>query len=153
MSMVEHPKHYNDHPSGIECKEIKAHLNDQLGDAFKYVFRRNSKGNEIQDIEKAIQYLKFELELVSSGKHPRREFCQLGEVESLRQKIEIVRISEPNGSIKMFYLWLSILVNWRSHPLIDFEWCISCIISILEAYRGHLQVKQSINELDWSIHV
>lgn len=59
--MVRHPPHYNSHLSGIECIEITRHMNFNLGNAFKYLFRRKFKGNEVQDMEKAIWYVKDEI--------------------------------------------------------------------------------------------
>lgn len=60
---VNHPKHYNSHPSGIECITITRHMGFNLGNATKYIWRADEKGNDIQDIEKAIWYLQDELKL------------------------------------------------------------------------------------------
>ena len=57
MNLVEHPKHYNNHPSGVEAIEIVQYMGFCLGNAFKYVYRFKDK-NGPQDIEKAIWYLK-----------------------------------------------------------------------------------------------
>lgn len=58
---VDHPFHYN---KGIECIDyIESHnFNFNLGNAVKYISRCEHKGNKIKDIEKAIWYLKRELE-------------------------------------------------------------------------------------------
>lgn len=61
MSDVEHPKHYCDHPSGVECITITEHMNFNLGNAVKYIWRAALKGKHRQDLEKAIWYLKREL--------------------------------------------------------------------------------------------
>lgn len=61
MSSVNHPKHYNNHPSGIECIEIVRHENFNCGSAIKYIWRRGDKGNEIEDLEKAVWYLQDEI--------------------------------------------------------------------------------------------
>jgi hypothetical protein len=61
MSNVNHPKHYNSHASGIECIEIVRHENFNCGSAIKYIWRRGDKGNEIEDLEKAIWYLQDEV--------------------------------------------------------------------------------------------
>jgi hypothetical protein len=53
---VKRPKHYNSHPSGVECLTIKRCMASNAGDAFKYVFRTEHK-NGRQDIEKAQVYL------------------------------------------------------------------------------------------------
>lgn len=61
MSKVNHPKHYNKHPSGIECIEITRHVNFNRGNAVKYIWRAGDKGNEIEDLEKAKWYLEDEI--------------------------------------------------------------------------------------------
>ncbi len=58
---VNHPAHYTSLPSGIEVIQITEHLNFCLGNAVKYILRADYKGNDIQDLEKAIWYLKREI--------------------------------------------------------------------------------------------
>lgn len=58
---VNHPDHYNTHPSGIECIEIVRHMGFNLGNAVKYIWRADEKGNAIQDLEKAVFYLQDEI--------------------------------------------------------------------------------------------
>lgn len=62
-NLVNHPKHYNSHPSGIECIEVVKHYNFCLGNALKYIWRAGLKdGNSaIQDLEKASWYLNQEI--------------------------------------------------------------------------------------------
>jgi hypothetical protein len=59
---VNHPAHYNQHPSGIECIQIAEHLNFSLGCAFKYLWRAGSKEgvSAREDLEKALWYVKRE---------------------------------------------------------------------------------------------
>lgn len=66
-SPVEHPKHYNSHPSGVECITIARHHNFNIGNAFKYLWRIGLKGakaatkaQRLEEIDKAIFYLKDE---------------------------------------------------------------------------------------------
>jgi hypothetical protein len=54
------PAHYKAHPSGIECIQITEHMNFNLGNAFKYIWRADMKGGR-EDLEKAIWYLQREL--------------------------------------------------------------------------------------------
>lgn len=54
---VNHPKHYNVHPSGVEAIEVIRHLPYDLGAAFKYVVRWREKDGK-KDLEKALWYLK-----------------------------------------------------------------------------------------------
>lgn len=58
---INHPKHYNDHPSGVECITIVEHMNFNLGNAVKYIWRAGEKGNIIKDLEKAKWYIEREI--------------------------------------------------------------------------------------------
>jgi hypothetical protein len=69
--MVNHPPHYLAHPSGVECIEITRHMNFNLGSAMKYLWRSGKKGDEIEDLKKAIWYINDEikrLERLNEGK-------------------------------------------------------------------------------------
>lgn len=57
---INHPAHYTGVTAEIECIDIARHLNFQLGNAFKYVWRAGKKGGrgkEIEDLKKALWYL------------------------------------------------------------------------------------------------
>lgn len=60
---VNHPSHYK-HPSGIEVIEITKHESFLRGNIIKYVLRAPHKGSELEDLQKAQQYLKWEIERV-----------------------------------------------------------------------------------------
>ena len=59
---VNHPTHYNNHPSGIECLDVVRHMNFNLGNVVKYVWRADDKHKTIEDLEKAAFYLADEIE-------------------------------------------------------------------------------------------
>lgn len=59
--LVNHPPHYKNHPSGIECITVTEHMNFNLGNAMKYIWRCDEKNTPIQDLEKAEWYLKREI--------------------------------------------------------------------------------------------
>lgn len=59
---VNHPNHYTDHPSGIECIQITEHMSFCLGNVFKYIWRCDGKGVPTEDLEKAQWYLSREIE-------------------------------------------------------------------------------------------
>lgn len=40
---VNHPTHYNSHPSGVECITITEHMNFNVGNAIKYLWRAGLK--------------------------------------------------------------------------------------------------------------
>lgn len=62
LDMVNHPPHYTGHPSGVECIDVAEQLPFCLGNAFKYLFRRNAKGKASENIEKALWYLNRHVE-------------------------------------------------------------------------------------------
>lgn len=64
LEQVNHPDHYNSHPSGVECIDIVRHMNFNLGNVVKYVWRAGMKESAptIQDLEKAAWYLADEIE-------------------------------------------------------------------------------------------
>jgi len=59
---VNHPKHYTDHPSGIECIQVTEHMGFNLGNALKYIWRCDLKKDAIEDLNKAIWYIQRELD-------------------------------------------------------------------------------------------
>lgn len=60
---VDHPRHYNAHPSGIECVDIAEHLGFNHGNAIKYLWRAGEKDQAtvIEDMRKARWYLAREM--------------------------------------------------------------------------------------------
>lgn len=59
---VNHPDHYNAHPSGVECITIVEHMNFNLGNAMKYIWRADEKGNDAEDLHKAKWYIEREIQ-------------------------------------------------------------------------------------------
>lgn len=65
MDNVNHPAHYNSHPSGIECIEIARYYCFSIGNAIKYLWRAGLKkeqgqddlNKEIEDLQKAKWYI------------------------------------------------------------------------------------------------
>jgi len=72
MDMVSHPAHYN-----IGKIEVIEFLEDQFmgrpheWNAVKYIARAAYKGKQIEDLEKAIWYLKRKIALLTPGETPR----------------------------------------------------------------------------------
>jgi hypothetical protein len=67
---VNHPSHYTNHPSGVECIQITEHMNFCLGNAVKYIWRAGLKEghDNIQDLEKARWYIDRELARLKGSK-------------------------------------------------------------------------------------
>jgi len=68
MEKVNHPKHYGQHPSGIECIEIVRWFNFNLGNVIKYIWRVGLKPGEddITELKKALFYLEDEIRKLES---------------------------------------------------------------------------------------
>jgi len=58
---VNHPIHYNKHPSGVECITITEHMGFNLGNAIKYIWRADLKNNAMEDLKKAAWYIDREI--------------------------------------------------------------------------------------------
>jgi len=59
---VNHPSHYNAHPSGVECIDVVEHMGFNLGNAIKYIWRADEKGSALEDLRKAAWYVDRELQ-------------------------------------------------------------------------------------------
>ena len=60
---VNHPSHYTEHPSGIECIEVTEHMGFCIGNAIKYLWRADLKHDDaIEDLKKAAWYINREIE-------------------------------------------------------------------------------------------
>ncbi len=72
---VNHPEWYTQHPSGIECIEITRHYCFSIGNAIKYLWRAGlkkelgleDKQKEIEDLNKAIWYIKDRIKQLENG--------------------------------------------------------------------------------------
>jgi hypothetical protein len=58
---VNKPKHYTEHPSGIECIQVTEHMGFNLGNAIKYIWRCDLKKDAIEDLKKAKWYIDREI--------------------------------------------------------------------------------------------
>lgn len=59
--LVNHPPHYTNHPSGIECIQITEHMGFNLGNALKYIWRADLKDDALEDLRKAAWYIDREI--------------------------------------------------------------------------------------------
>lgn len=77
---VDHPSYYQ-HPSGVECITVARWHSFNVGSALKYLWRAGLKqeqglsneDKQIEDLEKAVWYLKDEIEFLkrkSNGDKP-----------------------------------------------------------------------------------
>mgnify|MGYP003334941178 CR=1 FL=1 len=59
---VNSPKHYTSHPSGIDCIQITEHMGFNLGNAIKYIWRADLKNDAVEDLKKAVWYIRREID-------------------------------------------------------------------------------------------
>ena len=59
--VVNRPRHYTGHASGVECITVTEHFNFCLGNAIKYIWRAGEKGDPMEDLRKARWYLDREI--------------------------------------------------------------------------------------------
>lgn len=66
IERVNHPSHYNEHPSGVECIDIVEHMTFNAGTAVKHLWRAGRKdiAPEIEDLQKAAWYINREIERI-----------------------------------------------------------------------------------------
>lgn len=68
---VNHPPHYTSHPSGVECITVTEHMNFNLGNAVKYIWRSGLKSDAaLVDLEKAAWYVNREIDRLKRQKAP-----------------------------------------------------------------------------------
>lgn len=67
---VNHPSHYTNDPSGVECITITRHQNFNRGNAIKYVWRAGLKdpSKTVEDLRKAIFYIEDEIKRLEGDK-------------------------------------------------------------------------------------
>ena len=89
---VNHPPHYNSGKSEcecgrrIECIDVTQHMNFNLGNAMKYLWRAEHKGFKEQDLRKAVWYIECEIR-----KHQKElESCLASPAPDVEKK-------EPHG--------------------------------------------------------
>jgi len=58
---VNQPAHYTAHPSGVECITITEHFGFCVGNAIKYLWRADLKGDALEDLRKARWYIEREI--------------------------------------------------------------------------------------------
>lgn len=103
---VKRPKHYNAHPSGVECIEITRHMNFNLGNAIKYLWRHAEKGSPIQDLEKAIWYIEDEMK-TRDEKSPLYPPCTLYNSDKIQAVCQQFTFNTGTAFFKILHAILS----------------------------------------------
>lgn len=91
---VDHPTHYNTHPSGLECIQVIREMSVSPGLTVKHLWRVGQKDETRQDLEKALWY----------AEDWRRQAVQLAHVTSKgKGLLERVIIAEPSPVMRELY--------------------------------------------------
>lgn len=97
---VNHPKHYNSHPSGIECIDIVRHHNFNVGNVIKYLWRQGLKeGNsDLQELKKASWYLNDEINRVFKTVETKEAswYLNYDEISRISKTIETKKDKDNN---------------------------------------------------------
>ena len=126
MDNINSPKHYTSHPSGIECIEIVEHLPFCLGAAVKYIWRAGLKGDEIEDLNKAVWYL-------------RREIQRIAKIDSLKRFYD----KEQFSTIHQYNL-ITKYMNYCKGRALEYIWS-----AIKSSYiSAIMELNNAINELN-----
>ena len=56
------PGHYRSHASGIECIQVTEHMSFNLGNAVKYIWRVDDKGDPVENLRKSRWYIDREIQ-------------------------------------------------------------------------------------------
>lgn len=96
---VEHPLHYNAHPSGLECIDITRLCMNDVGNSIKYVWRAELK-NDREDLEKSLWYMQ---DAVSNGTTTHPDSSK----NKLRERLDKVIAAEPEAWKRRFYLHIA----------------------------------------------
>lgn len=86
--LVNHPHHYNAHPSGVECIDVIESMPVCTAMVFKYLWRAGQKGSEPspRDYNKALWYLLRQMKY--SGIELTVEGVTLDGVQSVRRRVK-----------------------------------------------------------------
>lgn len=126
---VNHPKHYGSHPSKIETIDVIEHLSFNLGTAFKYVMRRDDKSNAIQDLNKALWYLK-------RIRNP--EHLENSRYDYVMQNLDLIIKSETNAHAKLFYQAVAVyLLKKTPVAVLDnmYKLIYTTLVNLLSTYK------------------
>lgn len=124
--MVNHPQHYNSHPSGVEAIEVCRLLPFNLGNAVKYTMRRDDKGTPKQDIQKALWYVRDEIRYMHSSAH-------IGSRLTAIMLLERIFKAESNRYAKAFYLSMMDYCSETYQQRVCLDNMVSNLIDLLES--------------------
>jgi Protein of unknwon function (DUF3310) len=146
---VNHPKHYNTHPSNVEAIDLCEVLSFNVGSAFKYVMRRDDKLTPIQDLRKAKWYIEREILLFQAT---WRRFLPswlhsliLSNPNMSEHHYELadrVRLTEKNTHAKLFYNAVLHSTEVHNYAKQDLPTALRALDSLIKSYEAKQKQKQ-----------
>lgn len=97
---VNHPKHYTSHPSGVECITITEHMNFNVGNAVKYLWRLGEKGDELEQLKKARWYVDREITRLQLAVLETQATAEIEELERLKAIAERMAAKQKTRKVK-----------------------------------------------------
>lgn len=127
---VNHPQHYNSHQSGVEIIDVTDSMPFCVGNAWKYVARAGLKEKAIEDLKKAIWYLRREITRRQRPGHGRLAT----EDEFNAAAYEKFVKAEPSVDLRAFYEAV-----WRACG--NDEWAddLTKAVEIIKERIAHMQ--------------
>lgn len=121
MSAVVHPRHYNKHPSGLECIVVAELMTFNLGNALKYVWRAEHKDRKTEDLQKAMFYIERVLEPASPPLLPKPQLGYAAQrLASQRDQTSAICLllvrAELDGNYHFAAQALAMLQHRHFHP-------------------------------------
>lgn len=99
ISQVKSPKHYTEGRK-FEPKDVIRDwgLNFNMGSALKYIARAGRKGDPIEDLEKAREYLSFEVEALKAERGVKGNAQPTKPEERKEVKCGVIELKVPQGT-------------------------------------------------------
>lgn len=115
---VNHPRHYNVHPSGTECIDIAELLSFNLGNCLKYCWRAGEKADAAEDLRKALWYLDRENSRLNQCTRAERDEEATRSHRHVRLSVLMLRL-EPLAD-KDFAASVAVRL-WKAEPRVFIE--------------------------------
>ena len=96
--LVNHPAHYMN-SSGVECITIAKHMRFSSGNALKYIYRLGEKDDMLQELNKALFYLK-----IAAEEHEYNDYPEDIDIRGLYYKISKYQPQPISNAMLCIYL-------------------------------------------------
>jgi len=150
--VVQHPEHYNMHPSGIECIDIIEHMNFNCGSAIKYIWRADHKENAVQDLKKARFLIDREIARREDGQSKEKGNGESDINEHIKSEWTIKSIrcgpktDHEEGSVPAFEHNVQYIETWEDYRRMEREAGLHCLEKIAESRKASEQAGDSSSD-------